>query len=370
MRYLRIVYIFALLSLFPAIPQTLVNGREALVLESKAAKLVVDLGGGSITDFHLADHALNPLTWDSQGEKADPRPMGHFLCLDRWGAPSAAEQRNGMPFHGEASRVAWRVLSPPAAKGNKIEAEMAASLPMAGIEVTRRIRLSTDAAFFTVAERVTNRNKLGRLYNMVQHPTIAPPFLDEKTLVDANAGKGFMQSSPLPNPEQPPVEWPNALSQSGLLTDLRRLTSDPLPNVVSYTIEGEYGWTTASSLSGGLLLGYIWKTADYPWFNAWRHAESGRPAARGLEFGTTGLHQPFPILVKKGRIFDRPLYTYLDSGQTETRSYACFLFRIPPDYKGVARVTHAAGRLRLYEHGAGAGRELTMEVGDLFAERE
>jgi hypothetical protein len=293
--------------------------------------------------------------------------MGHFLCLDRWGAPSAAEERNGMPFHGEASRVLWKVLSSPATNENSVQAEMSASLPMAGLEVTRRLRLSRAAAFFTVTERVTNRNKLGRIYNMVQHPTIAPPFLDEKTLVDSNAGKGFMQSSPLPDPERPSVEWPRALNK-GQSVDLRTLSADPLPNVVSYTIGDEYGWTTASSISSGLLIGYIWKSADYPWFNAWRHSEGGRPAARGLEFGTTGLHQPFPVLVEKGRIFDRPLYTYLDSGQTDTRSYACFLLRIPQDYKGVAKITYASGKLSLQEYG-GAGRELSLEVGNLFVDQ-
>jgi hypothetical protein len=357
--------ILVLLALTAVHSQTTVNNRPVIVLETGSAKLVIDLAGGSISDFHLAGYPLNPLTWDSKGDAASPRPMGHFLCLDRWGQPSAAEQRNGMPFHGEASRVVWRMISQPSTQGDKQAAEMSASLPLAGFDVTRRIRLSTNAAFFIVTERVTNRNKLGRIYNMVQHPSIAPPFLDETTLVDANAKKGFMQNSPLPNPEQPAVEWPQALDK-GRPADLRRLTDDPAPNVVSYTIDEEHGWVTASSVSGGLLIGYIWRTSDYPWFNAWRHTDKGRPAARGLEFGTTGLHQPFGILVKKGRIFDRPLYAYLDAGETETRSYACFLFRIPKDYKGVSRLSYAEGRLQLHEHGR--GRELTMKVGDLFAE--
>jgi hypothetical protein len=236
---------------------------------------------------------------------------------------------------------------------------------MAGLDVARRIQLSSEAAFFVVTERVTNRNKLGRIYNMVQHPSIAPPFLDEKTLVDANARAGLMQISPMPNPEQPKVEWPQALNK-GQPADLRLLTNDPNPNVVSYTIDDEHGWVTASSISGGLLIGYIWKTSEYPWLNIWRDVQNGRPAARGLEFGTTGLHQPFPVLVKKGKIFDRSLYEYLDAGQTEARSYACFMFRIPQDYKGVARVTYANGQLQLSERDG--GRVLTMNVGDLFAE--
>src|SRR5215211_1294964 len=108
------------LCVFAAYAQNPVNPRPSLILESKVTKVVIDLAGGSISDFHLTDLPLNPLTWDSKGDSESPRSMGHFLCLDRWGAPSTAEQRNGMPFHGEASRVVWRVLIPPAAKGDKV----------------------------------------------------------------------------------------------------------------------------------------------------------------------------------------------------------------------------------------------------------
>lgn len=157
--------------------QTMVNGRASLVLEGKAAEVVVDLSGGSIVEFQFKDQRLNPLTWTS-GEPAPAHPMGHFLCLDRWGAPSEAESRNGMPFHGEASHVAWRLVHHPERAGGAIQAEMAATLPLAGFAVTRRIELSEDAALLRVSESVTNTNKLGRVYNMVQHPSIAPPFLD------------------------------------------------------------------------------------------------------------------------------------------------------------------------------------------------
>ena len=365
MRYAWSRTVILPLFLITARSQTVPNERPTVVLEGKAATLAIDLRGGSISNFHLAGHALNPLTWDSKGPSGGPRPMGHFLCLDRWGAPSNAERLNGMPFHGEAAHVVWRIVVAPAVKERTIDAELMASLPLAGLEVTRQVRLSKDASFFVVTERVTNRNKLGRIYNIVQHSTIAPPFLDEQTLVDSNAKQGFSQSSPLPNPEQTAVEWPQAL-RDGQLVDMRRLTSDPEPDVVSYRIDDEYGWVTASSLSSRLLIGYLWKAADYPWFNAWRYVEGGRPAARGLEFGTTGLHQPFPVLVKKGRIFDRPLYTYLDAGQTESRSYAGFLMRIPNDYRGVARITYARGRLQLHAHG-NPRRDLELDTGDLFA---
>jgi hypothetical protein len=290
--------------------------------------------------------------------------MGHFLCLDRWGAPSEAEARNGMPFHGEASHVSWRVVG----EVSRTQAAIAATLPLAGFEVTRRMELSGSIALLHVIESVTNVNKRGRVYNMVQHPSIAPPFLDETTLVDANARKGFMQSSPLPDPEELPVWWPQAL-KNGQPVNLRRLSDDHVPEVVSFTIDDQYGWVTASTAAKGLLIGYLWKTSDYPWLDIWRNVETGKPAARGLEFGTTGLHQPEGVLLAKGRVFGRPIYAYIDAGQSVTRSYAAFLFKVPADYRGVERISYEAGRLVLHERGSGAERDLTMIAGELFGAR-
>ncbi|MEX2263672.1 MAG: hypothetical protein WD696_17080 [Bryobacteraceae bacterium] len=345
--------------------QSVYEGRPATILETSAAKLVIDLGGGSIVDFHMSNDGLNPLRWLGPGhEKLTMRPMAHFLCLDRWGQPSTAEERNGMPYHGEATRVMWREEPTPAARERFAHAEFSAMLPIAGLEVRRTVRLARNAAYFTVSETVTNRNKLGRLYNMVQHPTIGPPFLDETTVVDANAGKGLMQSSSMPNPEEPPVFWPGAL-KDGQQVDLRRLTSDPIPAVVSFVVDAEYGWVTAVTPSKGLLLGYLWKSSEYPWLNIWRHVDSGKPLARGLEFGTTGLHQPFGILVAKGSIFGRRLLAYLDAGESATRSYAAFLLETPHDFAGVESVAYAQGRIVVRERKQPA-RELAIETGELF----
>jgi hypothetical protein len=328
------------------------DGPYPVVIETPAARLAIDRKGGVLSAFQLHRDNLNPLVG-----------LGHFLCLDRWGQPSAAEEKNGMPFHGEASKVEWKIVRPPMQRAGAIEIEMAAHLPLAGIAVKRRARLAANEAVVTIREEVTNTNKLGRVYNMVQHPTIGPPFLDETTLVDANAARGFLQSSPLPNPERPSVRWPSA-QKSGRRVDMRRLTDDPDPNVVSYVIDEPYGWVTACNPGRRLLLGYLWKTEEYPWFNAWRHVEKGKPAYRGLEFGTTGLHQPYPTLVAKGRIFERPLFAYLDAGETVARSFAMFLVRTPADYRGVAQVAFTAGQLALRERGP--GREIVITVGDPF----
>lgn len=293
---------------------------EDLVLENSTARIAWNLSGGGLVDFQLKEQPTNPFTWEEKST-APAHFRGHFLCMDRWGAPSQAEINAGVPFHGEAPRVEWRRLG-----GNAAEAEMSARLPLARMAVKRTVKLEGSTALVT--EAVTNEAPMGRVFNMVQHPTIGPPFLDETTVVDANARQGFMQSSPMPNPELPTVVWPQAL-KDGMPVNLRHLTNDPLPNVVSYVMDDAYGWVTAVHPGQRLVLGYVWRTSEYPWLNIWRDVQGGRPAARGLEFGTTGLHQPYPELMKKGRIFGRPLMAFLDATETQTRAFQVFLLRLP-----------------------------------------
>lgn len=340
------------------------GGRPAMLLDGKTAQVAVDLAGGSIVDFHLKGHDLNPLTWDSKpGTTPEPRPRGHFLCFDRWGQPSDAEAKNGMPFHGEATSITWKRLRAGRDVAGERAAEMSATLPIAGLSLRRRIALSETEGLLTVRETVTNRNKLGRIYNMVQHPTIGPPFLDETTLVDAGAGRGFAQGQPVPDDGAAPVLWPEALATDGRRVDLRRLTDKADPGVASYVVDGPYGWITAVNPGRGLLLGYAWKRDDYGWIDAWRHVDAGKPFARGLEFGTTGLHQPFPVLVKQGAIFKTPIYAHIDAGESVTRTYVAFLVRVPTDHAGVAGISVRGADLVLHERGRGPERDLRIAGG-------
>jgi len=330
--------------------------RPVTEIRSTAAQAVFDLGGGSLVTFKL-NGGLNPLAWLGPDDKnVTLRPMAHFLCLDRWGQPSPGELAAGVPYHGEATRVAWKI---DAATPN--ETTMSASLPVAGLDVRRRAKLG--GAILRVEETVTNRNKMGKVYNMVQHPTIGPPFLDERTLVDANASHGFMQSSPMPRPEEPAVYWPQALERNQPV-NMRMLTNDPMPNVVSYVVDEPIGWTTASSPTNNLVLGYIWRTSEYPWFNAWRHVDDAKkPLARGLEFGTTGLHQPFGVLLEKGTIFGRKLVTYLDAGASTTRTYLAFLATTPTNWQGVQSIAYKDGVVTIAERGA---RTIEIRGGPAF----
>lgn len=294
------------------------EGRDLVRLEGKAASAVVDLGGGSIVDFHRTGHGLNPLCWNYP-EKGDtqPRWMGHFICCDRWGQPSAGEEARGVPFHGEASHVRWVVEQSPEWTGNTVTAVVRCEMPMAGLAIRKTLRLAENEAVLKVREEITNQRPMGRLYNIVQHATLAPPFLDEHMVVDTKVGKGFAQYGELPYPEEPVITWPQMVYE-GQLVDFRRLAGYAGPDVVSFVFDDdrEYGWVTASNAAQGLLIGYIWETAQYPWMNFWLGLEEGKPAAYAFEFGTTGLHMPYSTLFQKDRIFGGRRYGVINACRT------------------------------------------------------
>ena len=152
------------------------TSRPTVVLDGQAAQVVVDLGGGSIVQFQFKDQRLNPLSWNS-GDAAPAHAMGHFLCLDRWGAPSQAESQNGMPFHGEASHVTWNVAERPNLAGGVTHMEMGATLPMArASDIKRRMRpFDAASALLCVSESVTTsptrKSDAFACITWMQHPS-------------------------------------------------------------------------------------------------------------------------------------------------------------------------------------------------------
>lgn len=85
--------------------------------------------------------------------------------------------------------------------------------------------------------------------------------------------------------------------------------------------------------------------------------------ARGLKFGTTGIHQPFGVLVDKGTIFGRKLVTYLDAGASTTPNYIAFLAATPANWQGVQDVIFKDGVITVSERGA---RTIEIRGGPAF----
>lgn len=313
---------------------------KMIQLENDYVLLNIDPLGGAISSFRLKEENINPLSFSFSKEqmpfnnKAGANYKGHFLCLGRWGEPSAGEIKAGLPNHGEPANIQWTIK-----ETTKAELRMETIATKEGLHVERTIVVDPQSSVYGVKENVTNINPLGRLFNMVQHPTLAAPFLDEKTIVDCNATKGFDQMH-YKNISSNIVEWPIANDIEGNRINLKNPAS-AYSSVYSFIVNPlyDYGWITALSPKHNLLFGYIWKREHYPWINLWQHYNENKIQYRGLEFGTTGIHQPFEeILNTATTLFDRKTYAYIDAGETITKSYFSFISAIPKDFKGVENV--------------------------------
>lgn len=317
-----------------------------ILLENDKISLKIALIGGAYTDFHLKGGLLNPINWSLEDE-TNPPFKGHFLCFDRWGPPSEGERREGFHHHGEVNSQHWQLSD---LSGSSCV--MRCSLPMGKLELTRQVTLPSGEPLFVVSEKIRNLNSYGRMFNIVQHVTLAPPFLDKGTLIDNNTEKGFedKEDGSL-HQEKPVLHWPEAI-HNGKRVNLRQI-EDPWPRVSSfvYNRREKYGWVTALNPHLELMVGYLWRTGDYPWINFWRSMKNCVPTAFGMEFGTTGLHEPFPVVARKGKIFNRNLYDFIDAGETVEKRFIAFLATIPNDYKGVETIRLENSALIIGERG-------------------
>ncbi|MFM8217405.1 MAG: hypothetical protein ACKOJF_00625 [Planctomycetaceae bacterium] len=359
---------FPFICLLLASPSLPALAAPPVWLRGDRVELAILPAGGTLIDFHLRQRPLNPINWEVPGSEPErsqlaAAPRGHFLCLDRWGPPSPAEARRGIPFHGEAAAGDWEMSPPQPAPPGQLRLTQKRTLPLARLEVERHVTLESSGHVVRVAERVTNTGPLGRIYNMVQHPTIAPPFLDAETRIDTNASRGFCQD--VPAEQRRFFDWPTA-DLGRATVDLRQLEVAPgeqaVSDVCSFVFpEGAtWGWVTASHPGQRVLLGYVWRVSDYNWLNIWRFRQGEQRLARGLEFGTTGLHQPQSELLRQPELLGQPTFRHLDADETERRVYWMFLAELPADFAGVAAVQVTETGLELQERRSDSPRRVTL----------
>ena len=114
--------------------------------------------------------------------------LGHNICLDFFGAPSATETAAGIPVHGEAPTVNWSLI-----RRTGREITCSAPLPMARMMVTRTLRLIPGSSAVWITERIENQTAIDRPIGWQQHITFGPPFLEEgETSFDLSATKAMV----------------------------------------------------------------------------------------------------------------------------------------------------------------------------------
>lgn len=340
---------------------------EPLKFEGSKATLVMDTWGCAFSSWQTKDNKVNVYDWAlkpgdmPKNNQVGPPFRGHFLCVGRWGSPSTGEIEKGIPHNSEANTLRWQVLKGPGKAGLQSQTQLI--LPKDQFFVERAVEAHPTGTSYKVEEKFTNLLNTGRIHNVVQHATIGGAFLNPKTLIDCNAGDGFDQAA---NPEKLDslaFRWDKAALINGGPADLRTVNDDR-GYVTTHIFDPgvKLGWITATDPEHGLLMGYAFRTDEYPWLNVWHWKKDGKPHAHGLEFGTCGLGQPYKLLLEKRVSFrGKNMFDYIDAGETQTKHYMSFLIKVPTDFAGVADLSLNGNTLTIKERG-GKQRTVTEVV--------
>jgi len=271
--------------------------------------------------------SIDPVTFNPKanpefGDGCDARLlagiMGHNLCLDIFGGPSAEEEGAGITPHGEGSVVNFDVTK------SKDKLTMKAHFPLAQISFERRIEL--HGAAVRITESAESLVAFDRPIGWTQHVTLGPPFLENgKTQFRASATKSkvfegeFGADAYLVAGTE--FDWPLAKRKDGAWMDMRVMNIYPKSS--AYTAHAmdqskEHAFFTAWQPSTKLSFGYIWKRADFPWLGIWEenHSRTGTPwngktLTRGMEFGASPFPESRKESVERGRMFGIPTFRWL-----------------------------------------------------------
>lgn len=319
-------------------PEAKYNGRRAHTIENSDLHVTVLPGGGHIAGILHKRTGVNPLwtpPWNSVdpvtfdpaghpefGTGSDARLlagiMGHNLCLDIFGGPSAEEEAAGVTPHGEGSVVSFDVTETAG------QLTMKAAMPLAQIYFERHIQLEGTA--IRIRESVESLASFDRPIGWTQHATLGPPFLERGvTQFRASAKKSKVFESEFgtdaylkPGAE---FEWPLAPGKDGTFKDLRVMNIAPVSS--GYTAHAmdeqeEHAFFTAWSPSTKVAFGYIWNRADFPWLGIWEENHSrtgspwnGRTLTRGMEFGASPFPESRRDAVERGRLSGVPTFRWL-----------------------------------------------------------
>lgn len=380
----------------PASTKTKWRNRPAFCLENGVVQLTTLTGGGHIADFRLLDptgSSVNSL-WEAPWATMDPdkfqsrhvrkygpTPVGKFLaaftghavCVDYFGAPSAAEAAQGLALHGEAANSRWKLLE---LKQSSAEARLALAvrLPAAGLRFRREVSLRRGESVIYVQESLTNERAQDHFFHWAQHVTLGPPLLHPDESVTALPGTraitwphGYEGASLVRDNQE--FMWPEAPAIEGGEVNLARPFARDGKGIVAAVLldpKREFGFVAALNWKLGLLLGYCFRRSDSPWVTIWEENVAradlpwdGKTRARGLEFGST----PMPVgkeeTFARGSLFDTPTFRRIPAKSELRTPYVAFLSKVSSKWRSIRDIQVKQDKIIVTE---GRGEQLELQA--------
>jgi hypothetical protein len=333
---------------------TFYRNRKAVQLESDQVRLTVLAEGGHIAELLHKASGVNPL-WTPPWPSIEPSTytpeqhpeygtggdakllagiMGHNLCLDIFGGPSEEEAAAGMTAHGEASVEPYDV----AVEDGVLTAR--AAFPEAGLRFRRSIWFGSSTVV-QIAEEVENLMAWDRPIGWTQHVTLGDPFVKpgvtefrasatrSKVFESDFAGhRSYMESGA-------EFDWPHAPRRGGGTVDMRTFAGPAMSGAYSAHLmdpQRRNAFFLAQSPDSKVLMGYVWKQADFPWLGIWEENRSrtappwnGKTVTRGMEFGVSPMPETRRRMIERGNLFGVPGFRWMPAKSAVRVEYRAFI---------------------------------------------
>lgn len=305
-------------------------------LTNDTSKVVFSLFGGALVSFQHKTNTLNPFNWKMpeaempENNRNGAVFQGQYLSIGRWGNPTPGEIKLGMPMNGEASNNWWKQEQVK----NPRELRMNCEAPLDGFGIKREVKLSPTDALIKVSETITNELSICRPLVFVQNIPFATPFLSSKMLIHSNATSGFNQVLAQRSITAHEYHWPMAYVDTLKIapTDITRSIAQ-VSYVSSHIFPDSLGWVTVANPSLRMLVGYAWKTTDYPWLHIENTVTIGKNWTKGISFGNTGLNDKFSVSDRMATSFHKVKNVeMIDAKSSIRKTYYCFLLAIPTGF--------------------------------------
>lgn len=353
------------------------DGRPAIILHNDKLELTVLIRGATLANLVLRDDArkLSPY-WnaDRAQRAAGSSPstpagaLGHFLCLDGFGAPSDEERAAGMPFHGEANAQQFETVPEPGGSTGVLNVKLKTHLPLAQENIVRTITLLNGENVVYVNTEVENLLAIDRPISWAEHATTGPPFLSPgNTIIDIPGTKCRVRPQKAGSTGKLAYEkdfdWPLAPLTKGGSVNLTTVPANETSLDLATCIidpARTYGYVTVLRPDQRLLFGYVFRREEFPWLMSWMNYSGDARAARGVEFST----QPFDVshreTVDAHDLFNVPTYKWLPARATLHAGFLLFYTKTPDVFDGVADVSLQNGRIQIRDK---SGHAITLAAG-------
>lgn len=338
----------------PELRSATVYSRPAFLISNDKLEMAVAAQGGSILKIVIQGDSTglspfgNPemVPGVPENRKFQGPMVGHFVCVDGFGPPSAEERKAGLAMHGEAYVQPW-VPVESKREGTQTRVTFAVDLPLLHEKFTRTFRMLDGENVIYVESELESALAFDRPANWAEHPYLFPPFLEpENTVVDISGTQSKTRAYSGTRPRlklasSQDFTWPLAPAQDGAAVDVR--AQPPGANWSGHTTtmidtSRRLGFVTAINTARGYVLGYLFRREEYPWVQNYMNYIPNGWSGRGLEFATQPFDLPRKDMTDLGSMFGTPVYRWLPAKSKIGSRFLMFYARTPEGMRRVSDV--------------------------------